>query len=120
MPSLRDFAASILKLFGKTRSSSEQSSGTSNRSTMRLDGDAELTAWFRNNECCPDCGGSEFLDGPRGGLSRNMSCAGCGSEYNIARYEGRIITVDRIRRDVPPTDVVIVTRPAPREHRVLH
>lgn len=119
MPILRDLAASILKLLGKTRSSSEQSSGTSNRSTMRLDGDAELTAWFRNKECCPDCGGSEFLDGPRGGLSQNMACAGCGSEYNIARYEGRIITVDRIRRDVAPADVVIVTRPAPREPRVL-
>lgn len=120
MPSLRDLAASILKLLGSARSSSKQSSETSNRSTMRLDDDAELTAWFRGRECCPDCGGSDFLVGPRGGLSQNMSCAGCGSEYNVARYEGRIITVDRIRRDDPPTDVVIVTRPAPRAPRVLH
>lgn len=120
MPNLRDLAASILKLLGKTRSSSKQSSETSNRYTMRLDDDAELTAWFRNKECCPDCGGSDFLAGPRGGLSQNMSCAGCGSEYNVARYEGRIITVDRIRRDVAPADVVIVTRPAPCEPRVLH
>lgn len=120
MPNLRDLAASILKLLGKTRSSSKQSSETSNRSTMRLDDDAELTAWFQNKECCPDCGGSDFLAGPRGGLSQNMSCAGCGSEYNVARYEGRIITVDRIRRDVAPADVVIVTRPAPCEPRVLH
>ena len=37
--------------------------------------------------CCPDCGGEEFLMGPRGGLSQNIKCGGCGSEFNVAPFE---------------------------------
>ena len=31
---------------------------------------------------CPDCGGEKFLAGPEGGLSQNIKCANCGSEFN--------------------------------------
>lgn len=82
------------------------------KSHSMLDNSADLTAWFARTGRCPDCGGEEFIDGPRGGLSRNMKCATawCGSEYNIARYEGRIFHVDRIDRSVP-ADVVVVRVP---------
>ncbi len=32
---------------------------------------------------CPDCGGDEFLEGPRGGLAVNIRCKQCGAEFNI-------------------------------------
>lgn len=87
---------------------------------MRLEDDGELTSWFRQSGCCPDCGGAEFVPGPRGGLAQNMKCSGCGSEYNIARYEGRIITVDRIYRDKHRSDVVVVTTRPERAARLVH
>jgi ribosomal protein S27AE len=120
MTSLREFVASIFRRFGRPSSGDQVSSGTVSSSRMRLDDDAELTAWFRQNECCPDCGGADFLAGPRGGLSQNMECSSCGAEYNIARYEGRIIIADRIRRDPVSSGVVTVTTPPPQEPRMLH
>lgn len=120
MTILREFVASIFKLFGRAPFGVEPSSGTDRPSRMLLDDDAELTAWFRQKECCPDCGGLDFLAGPRGGLSQNMECSSCGAEYNIARYEGRIIMVGRIHRETQPDGVVTVTRPKHREGRVLH
>ena len=32
---------------------------------------------------CPDCGGKKFLAGPEGGLTQNIKCAACGSEFNF-------------------------------------
>jgi hypothetical protein len=71
-----------------------------------LDGRDVLTAWFEKHGCCPDCGGTEFLDGPRAGMSQNIKCARaiCGAEFNVARFEDRIMAVDRIRWDHPPRD----------------
>jgi hypothetical protein len=40
---------------------------------------------------CPDCG-STLADGPRGGLSQNVLCSGCGSRFNDTLAFG----VDRI------------------------
>ena len=31
---------------------------------------------------CPECSNDTFLKGPRGGLSINIKCARCGTEYN--------------------------------------
>ena len=31
---------------------------------------------------CPDCNGTEFLEGPSGGLSINFACAVCWSRFN--------------------------------------
>lgn len=46
-------------------------------------------------DCCPDCGGKEYLEGPHGGLSINFKCAQCGSCFNDMGSFG----VDRIRGD---------------------
>lgn len=35
------------------------------------------------NGKCPDCGSTEFLAGPRGGMCQNIECAKCGSRFNI-------------------------------------
>ena len=37
-----------------------------------------------SKEGCPDCNSVEFYEGPHGGLSVNIKCAGCGSKFNIA------------------------------------
>jgi len=44
----------------------------------------ELREWFMEHKCCPDCGGTSFIGGPRGGYAQNILCAGCHSEYNMA------------------------------------
>lgn len=31
---------------------------------------------------CPDCGSPKFYEGPSGGMSQNMKCAGCGHKFN--------------------------------------
>lgn len=43
---------------------------------------------------CPDCGGEEFLSGPRGGMAQNFKCGGdkCGSRFNDMGMFG----IDRI------------------------
>jgi hypothetical protein len=105
---------------GRKREGKPSQAGVSRPSAMRLEDDGELTSWFRQSGCCPDCGGAEFVPGPRGGLAQNMKCSGCGSEYNIARYEGRIITVDRIYRDKHRSDVVVVTTRPERAARLVH
>lgn len=124
MSIFRDLVAAIADFAGRFRSrgqpSSQPSCGLSERSKMRLEDEPELTAWFRDNESCPDCGGSDFIGGPRGGLSQNTSCADCGSEFNIARYEGRVLFVERIDRTSQSPGVVVVTHRNPRPMRVLH
>lgn len=32
---------------------------------------------------CPDCGLLGFLEGPHGGMSVNIRCKACGSEFNV-------------------------------------
>ena len=39
----------------------------------------ELLSFFH----CPDCHGPHFLKGPEGGLSVNIKCGDCGSQFNI-------------------------------------
>jgi hypothetical protein len=59
--------------------------------------DSALECLARNR--CPDCGagrnGYPFIDGPRGGLSRNIACQWCGSEFNVTGRSGRIIWAHR-------------------------
>jgi hypothetical protein len=45
---------------------------------------------------CPDCGGFIFRPGPRGGLSQNIECVGCGSRFNVAHWHGALIQFQRI------------------------
>ena len=42
---------------------------------------------FPDNCDCPDCGGFIFRPGPRGGISQNIECVGCGSRFNVARWD---------------------------------
>lgn len=41
-----------------------------------------------NAGLCPSCGGNEFLNGPRGGMSQNIECASCGENYNVTPDDG--------------------------------
>jgi hypothetical protein len=43
-----------------------------------------LRDFVEENKCCPDCGSQEFYEGPCGGLSQNVKCAGCGHWFNFA------------------------------------
>ena len=42
---------------------------------------------FPDNENCPDCGGSLFRPGPRGGASQNIECVQCLSRFNVVRWD---------------------------------
>jgi hypothetical protein len=46
---------------------------------------------------CPDCGSTVFLEGPRGGLSVNIRCNFCGSEFGF-QYP---FASERIYRNAP-------------------
>ncbi|WP_225119847.1 hypothetical protein [Bradyrhizobium sp. BRP22] len=48
---------------------------------------------------CPDCRGFIFRDGPRGGISQNIECVGCGSRFNVVRYFDHIVRVERLPRE---------------------
>lgn len=52
---------------------------------------------------CPDCQQTGFLEGPHGGMSVNIMCANpvCGSEFNVASYDGKIVFCDRISSPSP-------------------
>jgi hypothetical protein len=63
-----------------------------------LKSDEEVSAWFVQNRTCPDCGSSEFVNGPRGGASRNMRCANavCSAEFNVLEVQGQYLFAQRI------------------------
>ena len=37
---------------------------------------------------CPDCGGTEFFEGPHGGLAINIKCANkkCNARFNVCTF----------------------------------
>ena len=39
---------------------------------------------FLEHNCCPDCGSQKFAEGPSGGMSQNVQCAGCNHWFNLA------------------------------------
>jgi hypothetical protein len=45
---------------------------------------------------CLDCGCFIFRPGPCGGLSKNIECVGCSSRFNVARWRGTVLSVERI------------------------
>jgi hypothetical protein len=63
----------------------------------------DITTWFQANKTCPDCGGSRFIDGPRGGMSKNIRCenAACGSQFNVAAIQGHVLFAQRIHWEKP-------------------
>jgi len=44
----------------------------------------------------PCCGSSEAYEGPSGGVSTNIECAGCGQRWNVARWGGRVFHAEKI------------------------
>ena len=42
----------------------------------------ELDSWYLHHQW-PCCGGKEYLEGPRGGLSINLACPDCGMQINV-------------------------------------
>lgn len=40
------------------------------------------------NDRCPDCNGTRWLEGPKGGLCINLMCPVCGAKINVARIPG--------------------------------
>jgi hypothetical protein len=46
--------------------------------------DDKIKTIFKNHQCCPDCGSTKFFEGPSGGGSQNIQCAGCGHRFNLA------------------------------------
>ena len=46
----------------------------------------EITEYMRRTLKCPDCASTGFYDGPCGGASQNISCAGCGSRFNTSPF----------------------------------
>jgi hypothetical protein len=55
---------------------------------------------FPENEDCPDCGGFIFRRGPRGGIAQNIECVGCGSRFNVTRFD-RAMTDGRTEGRMP-------------------
>jgi len=39
---------------------------------------------IKKEECCPDCGGNKFSEGPCGGISQHMRCATCRHKFNFS------------------------------------
>jgi len=58
---------------------------------------ARITTALKRGQC-PDCDGYGFEAGPRGGLSRNYFCIGCGSGFNIAPVLHYPLFLQRIAR----------------------
>ena len=43
----------------------------------------KLLQIFNEIKGCPDCGSKSFYEGPSGGMSQNMKCAGCSHWFNL-------------------------------------
>jgi len=46
--------------------------------------DKKLKELFEKYMACPDCGSTEYQEGPSGGGAQNVKCAGCGHYFNLA------------------------------------
>jgi len=78
----------------------------------------DVLPWLRHG-VCPDCGGLVFLPGPRGGAAVNISCADCGSRFNVAAPDyGVIFYAERIGKPHPYRDKSCLARPCDRCDKV--
>jgi len=48
---------------------------------MEMD-DRKLFKHIMKFKTCPDCGCSQFYEGPSGGMSTNIQCLGCAHKFN--------------------------------------
>jgi len=44
----------------------------------------KLMGLFLKYNCCPDCGGEQFMEGPSGGMSTNVRCSSCKHWFNMS------------------------------------
>jgi hypothetical protein len=58
-----------------------------------------LGYWLERN-ICPDCKGTGFFEGPRGGININIFCHNpeCRSGFNIAVFGGEVLMAERIHK----------------------
>jgi hypothetical protein len=49
---------------------------------------------------CPKCGGKAWIGGPEGGMSQNMLCSLCLSEFNVLCYAGQYLSCEPIDRTI--------------------
>jgi len=63
-----------------------------------MSGERALLEEFRAGRC-PDCGGTDFRPGPRGGLAQNIECRGCLARFNVTKHEDEVLMVQRIERE---------------------
>jgi hypothetical protein len=56
-----------------------------------------VSVWRQWDGKCPDCGATDFYEGPSGGMSVNIMCAKCSSWFNHMGPFG----IERIRWSVP-------------------
>ncbi len=52
--------------------------------------DFKVMDLFLKHKVCPDCGSSNFLEGPTGGGAQNVKCSGCGHWYNCIFTYGMV------------------------------
>lgn len=50
---------------------------------LEMDEDV-LLEHITKEKCCPDCGSTSFYEGPSGGISTNVMCAGCKHRFNFS------------------------------------
>jgi len=49
---------------------------------------------------CPDCGSTDFYEGPHGGMNVNVECAECGARFNIMPGMKGPLGKQRLRKPV--------------------
>jgi hypothetical protein len=81
---------------------------------MREMTEAELESWYGQGRW-PCCGGAEYIAGPRGGMSQNITCPDCGMQLNVidpkshwAKSGLRIGQVLREAQDVQKRSIAVV------------
>lgn len=91
----------ILHMFGRRHEQGEESLSARVGADRHLQDRDDLTAWFEANASCPDCGSTDFLEGPRGGIAQNVRCgnSACGAWFNTAVVGGHFLFVHRINSD---------------------
>lgn len=63
----------------------------------------KLRDFIEEENCCPDCGGTKFYEGPCGGAAQNIQCATCGHWFNC----GLPLFFERIH---VPTELLYLTK----------
>lgn len=103
MPKIVDYIKSGLAMIAsatgfKRAGSKREAVRAMPSSNLIKDDNKSVTDWFNEHRSCPDCGGYQFLEGPKGGICQNIECGNreCGSRYNVAMLQGHVLFAHRI------------------------